>query len=238
MIRITAREMVRHALYVSSLSPLLMHRRAARGLAMDHLNEPNRRRVFGHIYEHGGWQMGNTKAVHSGPGSELAATDTIRARLPELFAQLGASSVVDVGCGDFTWMQHVDMPGIDYTGVDIVPPVIEANEKHFGTVTRSFLCIDAVTEDIPRADVVLCREVLFHLSFEDGLRLLEQIRRSDARALIATSDTSTSFNSNIRTGDFRVVNLRKRPYHLARPNVWIADEAVAAGRGLGVWTLR
>jgi hypothetical protein len=144
--------------------------------------------------------------------------------------------LLDIGCGDFTWMQHVDL-GADYIGIDVVPSVISANENAFGSMTRTFHCIDAVDDPLPTADAVLCREVLFHLSFGDIERLVGNVRISGARYLIATSDTCTAFNANIRTGDYRLLNLRRRPFRFPRPQVWLPDDSRVGGRGLGVWSL-
>jgi len=133
-------------------------------------------------------------------------------------------------------MQHVDL-GAEYIGVDVVPSVISANEDAFGSEMRTFHCIDAVDDVLPRADAVLCREVLFHLSFLDIERLVNNVRRSGARYLIATSDTCTAFNSDIRTGDYRPLNMRRRPFRFPRPQAWLPDEARVIGRGLGAWSL-
>jgi hypothetical protein len=131
-------------------------------------------------------------------------------------------------------MQHVALDA-KYIGVDVVQSVVDTNQRLYGSAQRDFRCVDAVAEPIPAADAVLCREVLFHLSFADARKLLENVKTSGARYLIATSDTATSFNSDIRTGDFRVLNLRKRPFRFPAPSFSIPDEAVQPGRSVGVW---
>ena len=56
----------------------------------------------------------------SGPGSSLRRTRNIRQQLPALIGQLQINSILDVPCGDFHWMRHVNLDGISYCGVDIV----------------------------------------------------------------------------------------------------------------------
>ena len=90
------------------------------------------------------------------------------------------------------------------------------------------------TVRLPDADVVLCREVLFHLSFRDGLAALANIRAA-GRWLLATSDTAIWFNSDVATGDFRRINLERAPYRLPRPRAVISDEGVCRGRVLALW---
>lgn len=215
---------------------VIMKRRLAREQDISHLFAADRKQVFDHIYDQGVWLERGDQVTRSGSGSELAATTQVRHFLPALLANIGARSVLDIGCGDFTWMQHVDL-GADYIGIDIVSPVIRANEKAFGSMTRTFYCVDAVDDPLPGADAVLCREVLFHLSFADIARLVNNVQRSGARYLIATSDTCTAFNADIRTGDYRLLNLRRRPFRFPRPQAWLPDDARVSGRGLGAWSL-
>ena len=158
-------------------------------------------------------------------------------RLAATLDQLGAASLLDVGCGDFTWMAHVDLDAIEYVGVDIVPTVIATDVDRYSSPGRRFLCLDAVADELPEHDVALCREILFHLSFADARQLLTNLRRAGARHLIATTDTSTSFNADVTTGDFRPLNLERRPFRFPRPLHWIDDDAVVRGRGLGIWAV-
>jgi SAM-dependent methyltransferase len=236
MFRITLREFLRDGLHRTSMDHLIMKRRIARQQDIDHLFTTGRKQVFDQIYTRGVWLEHSDRRTRSGSGSELDATKQVRHQLPGLLTSLGARSLLDVGCGDFTWMQHVDL-GVEYIGIDIVQSVISANQNTFASPARHFYCIDAVGDPLPPADVVLCREILFHLSLADIKRLVNNVKRSGAQYLIATSDNCTAFNANIRTGDYRPLNLQRRPFHFPRPRVWLQDEAVLAGRGLGAWAL-
>jgi len=237
MLRITAREIVRHGLHVTSLDRVLMRRRAAQGMNIGHLALKDRRQVFGYVYDQGVWLNGRSEGARSGLGSELDATRVLRERLSTMLRPLGATEFIDIGCGEFTWMQHVDLGDVRYIGVDIVQSVIDFDRQRFGSGNRSFHCLDAVSEPLPRADVALCREVLFHLSFTDGRSLLANVRRAGIRHLIATTDRGTAFNADITTGDFRVINLQRRPYRFPVAEGWIPDDSVATGRGLGLWSV-
>src|SRR5215471_14527925 len=62
----------------------------------------------------------------SGLGSEDPATAAIREALPGLLQRLGARSLLDAPCGDAGWIMAC-IRDLDYTGVDIVPSLIEAN---------------------------------------------------------------------------------------------------------------
>lgn len=140
----------------------------------------------------------------------------------------------DVGCGDFTWMRHVDLPG-HCTGIDIVPSVVEENSRAYGSPQREFMLADSVSDPLPDGDTVLCREVLFHLSFAHAVAVLRNIVSKQRRFVILTTDKDTLFNADIETGDFRALNLERKPFRLPPAMIEIADDAVASRRFLGVW---
>lgn len=195
-----------------------------------------RRERFAEIYRIGYWGRGDMESL-SGEGSTLAATSTVRGRLRDALVNLKAQSLLDVGCGDFNWMGKVDLP-CKYIGIDIVPEVVAQVIERYGADDRTFLCLDAVTDRIPPADVVLCREVLFHLSFHDALKLIKNIRMSGARYLMATSDPSTARNTDIPTGAYRDINLERRPYDLGPCESMIPDgDGPNPDRVLGIWRL-
>lgn len=190
---------------------------------------------FETIYATGNWAPIGSETL-SGYGSTMKATEHIRAELPALLTRLGATSLLDVGCGDFNWMQHVDLP-CPYIGVDIVASLVAENQRRYGNDRRRFETADGTSEPLPAADVALCREVLFHLSFEDAKKLLANIRATGARYLIATSDHSVRVNGNIPSGGWRDINLRIAPFNQGEPVTTIADRDQSEGRELAVWAL-
>lgn len=252
LITYTAREVMRHALHISRLDHILMERRRRRGQDIGHLDLRDRALVFGYIYRRGVWLNGKKDGALSGLGSNTEATLHLNEALSDTLSSLDITSLLDLGCGDFTWMERVDLGNIYYTGVDIVEPLISENQRRYQSDHRTFLHLDGVIDALPPADLILCREVLFHLSFSDGKSLLANIKRSGAKYLIMTSDTATSFNADVDTGDFRNLNLLKRPFNFPgmqrspaiangvpqrRMIKWISDDVVSPTRGLGLWRI-
>jgi SAM-dependent methyltransferase len=198
-----------------------------------YMNDSKVRSRFEAIYERGIWQLGRDDLPTSGDGSTLNATARLRASLPSLLDRIDAKILLDVGCGDFTWMRETFLSQ-NYVGIDIVRSVIEKNQS-FASATRAFICLDALEDDLPDADTVLCREVLFHLSLADGKRALANILRRRRQWLIVTTDTDTMFNADIRTGDYRRLNLRCAPFRFPNPDYVLDDSTVTVGRQIGVW---
>ncbi|WP_456678268.1 methyltransferase domain-containing protein [Bradyrhizobium sp. RDM12] len=133
-------------------------------------------------------------------------------------------------------MKKIELP-CSYTGIDIVPSVIAHNQKEFSTPRRNFICLDAIAETIPAADAVLCREVLFHLSFADSMSLIRNVYKSGSRFFLTTTERATGYNSDIDSGDFRILNLQISPYNFGPPIMEIADDSVSVSRIIGVWRL-
>lgn len=219
----TAKEVARHMLHRLGVK---------RGFA--HLRHSGRAERFSRIYADGVWRQGTIDAPASGGGSSLPATTTVRHSLPSLLDELGARVVLDVGCGDFTWMRSTPIAQ-EYIGVDIVQSVIDANNRDFRSDRRNFFTLDAVSDALPDADVVLCREVVFHLSFDDARKLFRNILSRPREFVICTNDLGTWFNRDIESGDFRSLNLHRRPFNFPAPARLIPDDRVSPGRQLAVW---
>src|SRR5438046_7814005 len=63
-------------------------------------------RRFTDIYRHRGFGGADSA---SGPGSDLAQTQSIRDALPELLRELGVRTLLDIPCGDYHWMRQVPL---------------------------------------------------------------------------------------------------------------------------------
>lgn len=193
--------------------------------------------VFTDYFRRNKWRDPESR---SGKGSNLKATEELRKVLPPLLRVLSVSSMVDVPCGDFYWMQHVDLAGIAYTGGDIVPDLIAANTAQHGGPGRQFQVIDLIKGPIPKADLIFVRDCLVHLSHEHVKSALDNIRASGATWLLTTVYPSTAVNEDILTGQWRALDLTKVPFRLPAPARLIAEGAATEkGQGpdkhLGLW---
>ena len=126
-------------------------------------------------------------------------------------------SLLDLPCGDFNWMKKVDLHGTHYMGGDIVSELIESNKKKYQKPGIEFHQMDLLHSKLPRVDLVLVRDCLVHLSFEDCNTALYNLKRSDSKYILTTTFPQTSVNKNIETGDFRRINLNSSPFDFPRP---------------------
>lgn len=197
------------------------------------IRDPGMSEVFSLIYDNNLWAESESR---SGRGSTLARTGAIRNELPALLRDLRAASLLDAACGDFNWMSRVDLDGVRYVGVDVVPALVEENRRRYGGEGREFVFADLTRDPLPRADAILCRDCLIHLSLEAASAAVANFKRSGARHLLATTHTSVRKNIDIENGSWRSLNLRLPPFDFPPP-VRLLVEDEAAGKCLGVWRL-
>jgi len=190
-------------------------------LEADMLSLPTAKERFNRIYADNLW--GGDESL-SGPGSTAEMTAHLRARLPELVRDYQIRSMVDAPCGDFAWMKLVlGEINIRYTGCDIVESVIDRNISLFAAPEVFFSVKDICSDPLPEADLMFVRDCLFHLSEADIGRFLETLAGIDYKYLMTTTHDVAAIegfrNTDIKTGDFRRIDLFSAPYGFDRDSV-------------------
>jgi SAM-dependent methyltransferase len=178
----------------------------------------------------------------SGAGSTLAETTELRDHLPRLLQVHSVATVLDLPCGDFHWMRHVPIAG-SYLGADIVPEIVAANQRSFAAPAREFRVLDATRDPLPEVDLVICRDLLIHLSHQDCMAVLGNVRASGSRLLLTTHFPDREVNPDIISGDFRALNLCAAPFLLPPPLEIIREssalgEGAFADRSMALWRVR
>lgn len=177
-------------------------------------NSLDKKETFQKIYESNFWGNDESK---SGPGSRMNSTDSVRENLPKLFEKYNIKSVLDAPCGDYNWMKAVDKSDIKYIGGDIVPKIIDENNKKFKDDNTSFEVIDITSDEIPKVDLIICRDCLQHLSQNHVKKALRNFKKSGSKYLLVTNYPWTLENYDIKDGDFNPLNLSQKPFNLS-PN--------------------
>jgi|LauGreDrversion4_2_1035121.scaffolds.fasta_scaffold43077_4 SAM-dependent methyltransferase len=133
-------------------------------------------KIFTYVYEDNVWG-GSKGEFYSGPGSDEKVTVPYIDLINKFIKDNSIKSVVDLGCGDFRVGRLIEKSEIDYTGVDIVQNLIDRNNKIYGEENVEFLCINAVEDELPVAELCLIRQVLQHLSNENIKIILEKCKQ-------------------------------------------------------------
>lgn len=178
----------------------------------------------------------------SGPGSSLAKTARLRRELPALLSELRVRTLLDAPCGDFNWMRETALDLELYTGADVVRSIVERNRRLYEDARRRFLVLDVTRDRLPRADLVLCRDMLVHLSFRHAAAAIENFRRSGSEYLLTSTYPGWTRNEDVSTGGFRPLNLQLPPFDFPPPLRFLDEKepderAHYHGKGLGLWRL-
>ena len=195
--------------------------------------------TFTPFYTENRW--GDSESV-SGPGSSLERTAKLRSELPALLEAIGAQTLLDAPCGDFNWMRHTALNLRQYTGADVIPDLITSNQRLYGNERTRFVLLDLTRDELPRVDVILCRDCFIHFSDRHITAAIRNFKRSRSAYLLTTNHPGWKQNQDIRTGDFRYINLLLPPFNFPPPLRQIEEKTEAEreqffGKTLALWKL-
>lgn len=176
----------------------------------------NTEQVFTDIYKKKHWGTNKKGEGVSGPGSRIKNTEKYRELLQNFLKKNQIHSVVDVGCGDWQFSRVLDWKGIDYIGYDVVGSLIKKNREKFGAKNIHFRHANGIELDLPKADLLICKDVLQHLTNEDVHKFISQFHKF--KYCLITNDvnpkTLSSTNPQIERGGHRNLDLSKPPFSL------------------------
>jgi hypothetical protein len=176
---------------------------------------------------------------NSGVGSDLNATKVISAVLPSLLDSLSIQSLLDIPCGDFAWMQQVDIGATTYIGADIIESLIVSHQEQYSSAKTTFVTLDIVTDDLPEVDLIFCRDCLPHFSHRLLKKAVNNIKRNRSRYLLTTTFPERSTNRGIITGSWQPLNLCAPPFNFPPPMRLINEghPPPYSDKSLGLWLI-
>ena len=168
---------------------------------------------FSEIYNSNLWGSVESR---SGEGSEIGYTEPLRKWLIEKINSLDIKTVVDAACGDLNWMKLVLREvEVNYIKLDIVEEVIEGNNLAYGSDRIEFGVANICEDKLQDCDLIIVRDCLFHLSYDDINSFLFNLSKTNYKYLLTTTHiVDLEFkNSDISTGYHRLIDLFKDPFN-------------------------
>lgn len=176
--------------------------------------------TFTYINEKEYWQ---SEESVSGDGSEVEVTEELIKRLNEFLKKKDIDSILDIPCGDFNWMQNVNLANLNYIGGDIVNLLIDKNNDEYKNDAINFEVLDITSSNLPKVDLIFCRDCLVHLSYKNIYKSLVNIKKSKSKYLLTTSFFRCEENKDIITGEWRKLNFEIAPFNFKKP-LYVIDE--------------
>ena len=167
---------------------------------------------------------------------------SVRAQLPALLRDQDAEVLLDIPCGDFGWLSQTTLPVSRYIGADIVNQIVKRNVELYGREFVQFVQRDLCADELPAADLVLCRDCLVHLSFAHIQQAIRNLKKSRSTWLLTTTFLECEENIDIATGDWRMLNFERAPFHWSPPTRVLIEGCTEADGGyadkaLGLWRI-
>ena len=200
----------------------------------------NIREVFTYIYKNNYWN--NAESV-SGPGSTIEHTKGIIEGINSFYSHHEICTILDIPCGDFNWMQHLNLSNIKYVGADIVEEMVRKNQQFYGREGILFQTLDITKDSLPTCDLIINRDCLVHFSNELIFASLKNMMESKATFLMTTTFPNHQNNVDINTGNWRPINLTLPPFNLPQPMYVIEENTIEHSlqklnrKILGVWKI-
>ena len=178
-------------------------------------------RRFEQIYATNEWGSG------SGEGSAQVHTRGYVRFLRRFLRTHRIGSVVDLGCGDWQFSRLIDWNGIQYRGLDVVPGVIERNDRMFSASNVRFHHFSTTWSELPGADLLIAKDLLQHWSNSTILEFLPTLSRYRLSLVTNCVDPSgrPTKNEDCPDGWFRYLDIRQSPFNVAAEQVYTFTHA-------------
>jgi hypothetical protein len=164
--------------------------------------------TFTEVYRNGLWKYEDSP--QSGIG---AGTAFIKPYVATLAPLLAGKNVVDIGFGDFTVAKCLlrDVKFATYTGMEIVPEMVEAAKAYEGPFVR-VMQGNILDVDPPVGEICLIRQVLQHLSNAAVRQIVDKLL-SAYPVVIASDQIRGRRNTDMESG----MGIRKFGLFLEKP---------------------
>jgi len=131
---------------------------------------------FTRIYENQEWGSGSIKNPLSGTGSNPDHAKPYVYFVKRVILDFDIESVVDIGHGDWAMWRDYKFENVNYKGYDVADEISSKVSKIYGSINKTFEKVDEHSK-YPNADLMICKDVLQHLSLNDIDLVLSQLQK-------------------------------------------------------------
>lgn len=139
--------------------------------------------IFTEVYEKNIWR-GKQEDGYAVLNPEAEYTLEYIELIKNFLKEKNIKQIVDLGCGNFAISRQFLLPQIRYTGVEVVPGLVDYLRVKYSNEEIRFECLDITENELPDGEVCLIKEVLQHFSNDEILGVLRKCKKY--RYLIVT----------------------------------------------------
>lgn len=179
-------------------------------------------------------------------GSTLKQTINLINSLSYFFKDYSIDTLLDAPCGDFEYMKFIYNNVKNYIGVDISDKQIERNRKKYPNI--NFLVMDIKTDILPKCDCILIRDLFVHLTYEEIIQSIINIKKYDIKYILTTTFPRTGIDRPANREPiiskevvfWQPLNLQIEPFNFPKPILLINEGCTESGnrfldKSLGLW---
>lgn len=173
--------------------------------------------AFTKIYENGVWGRDAEGKGISGDGSRIEYAKTYLIYLQRFLRENSIKSVVDIGCGDWQLNRNIDFGPANYSGFDVYEGIVQRNTRRFGNEKIRFYEKDAINEDIPKAELLILKDVFQHWPIKAIHQFIPKIKNYKYAIIVNDYNNVNPFDNNFDLEDFsgwRTLDLERAPFSL------------------------
>jgi SAM-dependent methyltransferase len=221
---------------------------------MDNINQPSTmlfnentvdlKSYFKKVYDDEVWLTNEYSDVAlSGAGSSKSITTNLCNELATIIQQYNIKNIVDCGCGSFNYL----IPLVDflhkninsYIGIDIVDHIIDDNKKYSNNKFNFIIDDICSTDKIQNADLVICKEVLMHISTKLINDFFRNLKNRNVKYVLISSFRNEKSPPRVDgvsgLGVLFKINLFTNPYNFGGPLAVITESDVSDDAKLYMW---
>jgi hypothetical protein len=94
--------------------------------------------------------------------------------------------------------------------------LIDVNNEKYKNSQITFTKLDIINDSLPQVDLLITRDCLVHFNDSSIKLFFLNLVESDIKYLLTTNFPLTKNNYDITMGNFRLLNLQRKPYNLPK----------------------
>lgn len=137
--------------------------------------------------------------------------------------------ILELGCGDLNFARNCGLLDLDYTGIDI-------QVKKTWKSRKDVIEADILDFDYSGYDIIICRDVMIHLTNDHVLRIINKVRKAAPKRFYATTypGACNYFRKFSPSAGSKTLDLTQSPFMFPEPDYSVHE--TPGVKFLSIWS--